>query len=254
VATALDFHHANFRYKEVPVLVDVSLRVEEGECVAMIGPNGGGKSTMLKLALGLLKPDSGTVQVFHHAPHTGCRLIGYVPQHLHFDPKFPVTCLEVVLMGRLDRLPWWGRYSREDLAAAGEILRRVGLVDIEERPFASLSGGQKQRVLIARALFTEPRILLLDEPTANVDLTVEERFVELLEELRARVTIVLVTHDLGLVERLTDQVICVNRRVHRHRVQDLDGETLRQIYSAELREQHFGPCACPEPAKTEEQP
>jgi zinc transport system ATP-binding protein len=254
VATALDFHHANFRYKEVPVLVDVSLRVEEGECVAMIGPNGGGKSTMLKLALGLLKPDSGTVQVFHHAPHTGCRLIGYVPQHLHFDPKFPVTCLEVVLMGRLDRLPWWGRYSREDLAAAGEILRRVGLVDIEERPFASLSGGQKQRVLIARALFTEPRILLLDEPTANVDLTVEERFVELLEELRARVTIVLVTHDLGLVERLTDQVICVNRRVHRHRVQDLDGETLRQIYSAELREQHFGPCACPEPAKAEEQP
>jgi zinc transport system ATP-binding protein len=254
VATALDFHHANFRYKEVPVLVDVSLRVEEGECVAMIGPNGGGKSTMLKLALGLLKPDSGTVQVFHHAPHTGCRLIGYVPQHLHFDPKVPVTCLEVVLMGRLDRLPWWGRYSREDLAAAGEILRRVGLVDIEERPFASLSGGQKQRVLIARALFTEPRILLLDEPTANVDLTVEERFVELLEELRARVTIVLVTHDLGLVERLTDQVICVNRRVHRHRVQDLDGETLRQIYSAELREQHFGPCACSEPAKTEEQP
>jgi len=109
-------------------------------------------------------------------------------------------------------------------------------------------------VLIARALFTEPRILLLDEPTANVDLTVEERFVELLEELRARVTIVLVTHDLGLVERLTDQVICVNRRVHRHRVQDLDGETLRQIYSAELREQHFGPCACSEPAKTEEQP
>ncbi len=254
MATALDFHHANFRYKEVPVLVDVSLRVEEGECVAMIGPNGGGKSTMLKLALGLLKPDSGTVQVFHHAPHTGCRLIGYVPQHLHFDPKVPVTCLEVVLMGRLDRLPWWGRYSREDLAAAGEILRRVGLVDIEERPFASLSGGQKQRVLIARALFTEPRILLLDEPTANVDLTVEERFVELLEELRARVTIVLVTHDLGLVERLTDQVICVNRRVHRHRVQDLDGETLRQIYSAELREQHFGPCACSEPAKTEEQP
>ena len=253
MATALDFHHANFRYKEVPVLVDVSLRVEEGECVAMIGPNGGGKSTMLKLALGLLKPDSGTVQVFDHAPHTGCRLIGYVPQHLHFDPKFPVTCLEVVLMGRLDRLPWWGRYSREDLAAAGEILRRVGLVDIEERPFASLSGGQKQRVLIARALFTEPRILLLDEPTANVDLTVEERFVELLEELRARVTIVLVTHDLGLVERLTDQVICVNRRVHRHRVQDLDGETLRQIYSAELREQHFGPCACPEPAKAEEQ-
>ena len=254
MAAALDFQKTNFRYREVPVLVDVSLRVEEGECVAMIGPNGGGKSTMLKLALGLLKPESGTIQVFNHAPHTGCRLIGYVPQHLHFDPKFPVTCLEVVLMGRLDRLPWWGRYSREDLAAAGEILRRVGLMEMEERPFASLSGGQKQRVLIARALFTEPRLLLLDEPTANVDLTVEERFVELLEELRERVTIVLVTHDLGLVERLTDQVICVNRRVHRHRVQDLDGETLRQIYSAELREQHFGACACPEPAKKEEQP
>jgi len=245
VGAALDFRKANFRYREVPVLVDVSLRVEEGECVAMIGPNGGGKSTLLKLALGLLKPESGAIHVFDHAPHTGCRLIGYVPQHLHFDPKFPVTCLEVVLMGRLDRLPWWGRYSLEDRAAAHESFRRVGLAGMEERPFASLSGGQKQRVLIARALFTEPRLLLLDEPTANVDLTVEERFVELLEELRAKVTIVLVTHDLGLVERLTDQVICVNRRVHRHRVSDLDGETLRQIYSAELREQHFGTCACP---------
>lgn len=247
MAAALDFRHVNFRYREAPVLVDVSLKVDEGECVAMIGPNGGGKSTLLKLALGLLKPESGEIQIFNHAPHTGCRLIGYVPQHLQFDTKFPVTCLEVVLMGRLDRLPWWGRYSKQDLDDAREGLRRVGLEGMEERPFASLSGGQKQRVLIARALFTEPRLLLLDEPTANVDLTVEERFVELLEELRARVTIVLVTHDLGLVERLTDHVICVNRRVHRHRVSELDGETLRQIYSAELREQHFGPCACPPP-------
>lgn len=242
MGAALEFRQVNFRYREVPVLVDVSLQVAEGECVSMIGPNGGGKSTLLKLAMGLLKPDSGEILVLDHKPHTGCRRIGYVPQHLHFDPKFPITCLEVVLMGRIDRLPWWGRYSPEDRAAAHEGLRRVGLNGMEERPFASLSGGQKQRVLIARALFTNPRLLLLDEPTANVDLTVEERFVELLEELRERVTIILVTHDLGLVERLTGQVICVNRRVHRHRVADLDGEILRQIYSGELREQHFGDC------------
>lgn len=245
MGAAIEFQHANFRYRDVSVLTDVSLRVEEGECVAMIGPNGGGKSTLLKLALGLLKAESGTIQVFDHAPHTGCRLIGYVPQHLHFDPKFPITCMEVVLMGRLDRLPWWGRYPSADREIAHESFRRVGLTGLEERPFAALSGGQKQRVLIARALCTEPRLLLLDEPTANVDLTVEERFVELLEELRQKITIVLVTHDLGLVERLTDQVICVNRRVHRHRVSELDGNTLRQIYSAELREQHFGSCGPP---------
>ncbi len=241
MSAALHLAGVGFRYRDKPVLTDVSLRVEEGECVAMIGPNGGGKSTLLKLALGLLRPDEGSIHVFDHPPHTGCRLTGYVPQHLQFDPKFPVTLHEVVLMGRIDRLPWWGRYSKVDRDSAAEALRRVGLAGLEERSFAALSGGQRQRVLIARALFAEPRLLLLDEPTANVDLSVEETFIELLEEIRRRATIIVVTHDLGLVERLTDHVICVNRRVHRHRVGELDGQTLRQIYSGELREVHFGP-------------
>jgi zinc transport system ATP-binding protein len=240
VSPALQFDQVTFRYREHPVLEDVSLRVDEGECLAVIGPNGGGKSTLLKLALGLLRPESGTIRVFGHTPHTGCRLTGYVPQHVHFDPQFPITAEEVVLMGRLDRLPWWGRYSPVDRTAAREALRRVGLSGLESRSFAALSGGQRQRILIARALFAEPRILLLDEPTANIDLSVEETFLELLEEVRRHTTILVVTHDLGLAERLTGHVLCVNRRVHRHRIEDLDGTTLRQIYSGEQRERHFG--------------
>jgi len=245
VAAALLFEHVTFRYRDRPVLEDVSLRVDEGDCVAVIGPNGGGKSTLLKLALGLLRPDQGQIRVFDHAPHAGCLLTGYVPQHVHFDPQFPITAEEIVLMGRLDRLPWWGRYSPVDRTAAVEALRRVGLSGLEGRSFAALSGGQRQRILIARALFSEPRILLLDEPTANIDLSVEETFLELLEEVRRHTTIIVVTHDLGLAERLTDQVVCVNRRVHRHRMADLDGPTLRQIYSGDQRERHFKASADP---------
>jgi len=240
---ALNFDRITFGYGATRVLNEVSFRVPEGACTCVIGPNGGGKTTLLKLALGILQPQSGTITIFDHAPHIGCRMIGYVPQHLQFDAQFPITALEVVLMGRLDRLPWHGRYSAADKEAAMESLRAVDLVQVPERPFSSLSGGQKQRVLIARALVTEPRLLLLDEPTANVDLSVEEQFVKTLEELRQRMTILMVSHDLGLVERLTDTVLCVNRRVHEHRVADLDGDTLREIYSAEMRQLHFAPRA-----------
>ncbi len=236
---ALRFQNVNFRYGQTRVLRDASFEVEEGGCSCIIGPNGGGKTTLLKLALGLLKPNTGTITIFDHSPHIGCKLIGYVPQYMQFDAKFPVTAMEVVLMGRLDRLPWWGRYSDHDRDKAMEALNEVGLRDLPEHPFAELSGGQKQRVLIARALVTEPRLLLLDEPTANIDLSVEEKFLATLDELRKRMTILMVSHDLGLVERLTDMVLCVNRNVHHHKVSELDGHTLREIYSGELRKEHF---------------
>tara|TARA_R110002096_G_scaffold215310_15_gene403181 strand:- start:135 stop:875 length:741 start_codon:yes stop_codon:yes gene_type:complete len=239
VASALSFNNVNFRYAENYVLRDVSFGVEEGVCSCVIGPNGGGKTTLLKLALGILKPETGDIRIFDHRPHIGCKLIGYVPQHMQFDPKFPVTALEVVLMGRLDRLPWWGRFCDEDRDAAMASLAEVGLKDRCDSPFAQMSGGQKQRVLIARALATEPRLLLLDEPTANIDLSVEEQFLETLRSLPEKMTILMVSHDLGLVERLTEAVLCVNRNVHHHKVSDLDGHTLREIYSGELRKEHF---------------
>lgn len=237
----LVFRNVCFSYGERLVLEDVSFALDARECVGMIGPNGGGKTTLIKLALGLLKPDQGEIRVAGHAPHTGCRKVGYVPQHLQYDRKFPVTALDVVLMGRLDRLPWWGRFRTEDREASIRALGEVGLAEAAERPFADLSGGQRQRVLIARALVSRPEVLLLDEPTANVDLTVENLFLRTLDELKQRLTILLVTHDLGLLEQLTGQVLCVNRKVHRHALRDLDGGALREIYSGARRERHFGP-------------
>ncbi len=242
MSDAISFDRVSFRYTKAPVLEDVSFQVEEGSCVGVIGPNGGGKTTLLKLALGILRPKSGNIHILNHAPHIGCKLIGYVPQHLQFDSHFPITALEVVLMGRLDRLPWWGRYHEGDKEDAQKALAAVDLQGIEERAFASLSGGQKQRVLIARALVTEPKLLLLDEPTANIDLSVEEQFLDTMDHLKGKMTTMIVSHDLGLIERMTDRLICVNRRVHEHKISELDGSTIREIYSGELRKTHFGDC------------
>ncbi len=239
MSEAVRFDHVSFRYTATPVLEEVNFQVETGACVGIIGPNGGGKTTLLKLALGILQPNSGTIRIVDHEPHIGCRRIGYVPQHLQFDARFPITALEVVLMGRLDALPWWGRFTRDQKAAAVEALHAVDLKDVEEIPFADLSGGQKQRVLIARALLAEPNLLLLDEPTANIDLSVEEQFLQTMEQLKGSMTILIVSHDLGLIGHMTDRLLCVNRRVHEHRLSELDGDTIREIYSGEMRQAHF---------------
>lgn len=237
--SALSFEQVSFSYGGTPVLEDVSFSIERGECACLIGPNGGGKSTLLKLALGLIRPAHGTIRLLSHAPHIGCRRIGYVPQFLNVDAKFPVTAGDVVLMGKLDRLSLWGRYRPEDRQAVDSALERVGLPEVEKRAYAALSGGQKQRVLIARALVSNPEVLLLDEPTSNVDLAVEAQFARMLKELRGELTIIMVTHDLGLVEQLSDRVLCVNHRVHEHGLDALDGETIREIYSGQQRRKHF---------------
>ena len=239
MSAALEFENVSFRYAETFVLHEASFSVGTGDCACVIGPNGGGKTTLLKLALGLLRPESGKVRIFGEEPHVGCKNVGYVPQHLRFDEKFPVTALDVVLMGRLNSLSWLGRFAKADLEFAEEALAGVDLTKARDEPFSALSGGQKQRVLIARALATKPKILLLDEPTANIDLSVEEQFVATLDRLRDEMTILMVSHDLGLAERLTDSVLCVNRDVHEHKFSELDGKTIREIYSGEMRKEHF---------------
>ncbi len=236
-APAVQFDHVSFRYGATPVLEDVSFTVERGLSTCVIGPNGGGKTTLLRLALGLLEPKQGKISIFGEAPDEGCRRIGYVPQAMRFDPLFPVNARDIVLMGRLDRIRF-GFYSKECKEAARAALAEVGLEREETTPFSNLSGGQKQRVLIARALATGAELLLLDEPTANVDLTVEAQFLDSLDHLRERATIILVTHDIDLISRLGDSVLCVNHRVHRHAVGDLHGELLREIFSGEHRLEH----------------
>jgi len=225
----------NFGYDGNPVLRDVDLTIPRGDFVTVLGPNGSGKTTFFKLALGLLKPQSGTLEILGQTPDRARRRIGYVPQHLQLDPLFPVDALDVVLMGRFGKTPGWGGWRKADRDRARQALDEVGLVDRADSHFAALSGGQQQRVLIARALAGDPELLLLDEPTANLDAQVEEDFYHLLEELNQRLTILLVSHDLGFVSGYVKSVVCLGHDVAIHPTTEITGEIIADLYGADMR-------------------
>ena len=229
----ISFQSVDFSYNSEPVLTNVNLEIHPGEFVSVIGPNGGGKTSLLLLALGMLRPNRGTVQVLGRAPERERSRLGYVPQFTRFDPLFPVTVYDVVQMGRLGRF-WIGPYRKEDREATLTALEQVGLGELRRRSFAELSGGQRQRVLIARALATEPEILLLDEPTANVDRLATDKLYELLVDLNQRLTVVLVSHDLGIVSRFVSLVVCVNKTVFTHPTSELTGQMIRDLYGGEI--------------------
>ncbi|MEM7583970.1 MAG: ABC transporter ATP-binding protein [Acidobacteriota bacterium] len=248
---ALEFRDVCFAYERQQVLHNVDLAVPDKSLVAVVGPNGGGKTTLVKLALGLLKPRRGRVHVFGDAPERRRRNIGYVAQHLSFDPAFPVSALDVVLMGRADR-HWLGPYRRSDHAKAAEALERVRLGHLSRRALAHLSGGERQRVLIAQALVSDPELLLLDEPTANVDTTVEHEIYDLLRELNQRMTIVVVSHSLNVVTRHASHVACVNRTVSLARVDALTEEELHAFHRGEMTLLEPGPSDTPHRGQGEE--
>lgn len=224
----------SFSYNDLPVLEDVTLTVQERDFISIVGPNAGGKTTLLKLILGLLKPTSGTIRVFGQPPGKVRSRIGYMPQHASLDPLFPVSVLDVVLMGRLGNGKDLGFYRRADKEAAADALRSVELYEIRNCSFSDLSGGQRQRVLIARALVSDPELLLLDEPTANVDAVVETELYEILNKLNEKMTVALVTHDLGFVSRYVKSVACVNRRVVVHPTSEITGEMINEIYGCDV--------------------
>ena len=255
----ISLRDVTFSYGGEPALEDVNLTVCKREAVCIVGPNGGGKTTLVKLILGLLTPQRGEIRLFSQPPCQARRRAGYMPQHVQHDAQFPVTVMDIVLMGRLGQshvaqppsavtagLHSRGRLchilqsvtgwpDRDDRRAAVDALRQVGLDDLGRRPFASLSGGQRQRVLIARALCGNPDLLLLDEPTSNVDSLVEARLLDLLRELNRRMTILMVSHDLGFVSSFVESVICVNRRVVVHPTAAITGEVIRDFYGGEVR-------------------
>ncbi len=191
------------------VLKEVSFQVFAHDFIGIIGPNGGGKSTLLKLLLGLIEPSSGTIRIFGKSPTLHPNSIGYVPQHLQFDKQFPLTVLDVVLQGRLKYHRIFCKYSQKDFDAAHTALQEVGLKDLANHAFGALSGGQTQRVLIARALASEPKLLLLDEPTANVDFQAEASILELLGRLSKHITIIMVTHNLRAIIEHVQKILCV---------------------------------------------
>ncbi len=231
---ALELEGVSFSYGRVPVLEDVDLRVERGGFLGIIGPNGAGKTTLLRLALGLLEPNSGRVRVLGGSPAEARGRVGYVPQHARFQRDFPILVREVVLTGRLGSEVSLGGWSDDDREAAARALERVELEGLGDRPVGTLSGGQLQRTLVARALAMEPELLLLDEPTASVDTRVGRRLYRLLDDLTERMTVILVSHDIGVLSREVRSVACLNRRLHYHGSGAMPREVLEEAYGGEV--------------------
>jgi zinc transport system ATP-binding protein len=225
----------SFAYDGVPAIEDVSLNIEEGDFLGLVGPNGGGKSTLLRILLGLLTPLSGRVSVLGKPPARARQAIGYVPQFAAFRRDFPVTVEDTVLLGRLGKTRALLGYRTQDRAVAHRAMEETGVAGLRARPIATLSGGQLQRVLIARALACEPRILLLDEPTANIDLRAEVDIFDLLKSINARMTIVVVSHDIGFISQYVTLVACLNRTLVCHTALPIKGEVIEQLYGAPVR-------------------
>jgi len=231
---AIRFASVSFSYGDVEVLANASFHIHHGEFVAIVGPNGSGKTTVLKLLFGLEMPSSGNIEIFGTDNRTaGNRLpsvnrlpmvnLAYVPQHMPADQMFPITVHDIVRMGLLRPLD---SYSRKNALAAnrniGEAMEKTGIADLATRSYRSLSGGQKRRALVARALAAKPDILVLDEPTANMDIESENRLYETLGSYKGKTTILIVTHDTEFVTSLTDRVLCLgdeSRSVVQHRIE-----------------------------------
>jgi zinc transport system ATP-binding protein len=233
--SVIDLRGVWFSYDGALVIENASLSVGRGDFACIVGPNGGGKTTLIKLVLGLLTPSRGVIRVFGMPPSEARPNIGYIPQNPQVDPQFPATVTDVALMGRLSGRFLAGRYRAADRAAAWRALEQVGLADRRDAPFAALSGGQRQRALIARALAAEPQLLLMDEPTANLDRLVEHDFYHLLKDLNERLTIVMVSHDLGFVSEFVKTVVCVKRNVVVHPTSEITGAMIDEIYGMDMR-------------------
>lgn len=233
----LELHDVTVSYHRKPVLWDVDLTVPEGKLIAIVGPNGAGKSTLLKATLGLIPRASGKVLIYGRPYEEMRRSVGYVPQRESVDWDFPVTVLDVVLMGRYGHLGWFRRPGRADRDAARQCLAKVGLSGFERRQISQLSGGQQQRVFLARALAQEARLYFMDEPFAGVDAATERAILELLHDLRSHgKTVLVVHHDLQTVREYFDHVILLNMRVVAHGPIDVTftPENLQKTYGGRL--------------------
>jgi zinc transport system ATP-binding protein len=223
----LKFNHVCFSYDQEEVLCDITFDIS-GRCfVGIVGPNGGGKTTLLRLALGLERPGTGTVQLFGQDPSQIRKDVGYVMQHQQFDERFPIRVLDVVLLG-LAQGSKIGFFSKSEKKEALEVLERVGIANLASRTFSELSGGQRQRVLIAQALVGNPRLLMLDEPTANIDSQGEAEIHELLSTLAGEQTIMMVSHNVNTVLDCATHVLCVNRVAALSRLSDMHPDILRR--------------------------
>lgn len=226
----VEIKNVAFAYNGETVLRDVNLNIWPEDYIAMIGPNGGGKTTLLKLILGLLKPDTGVIRVIGQSTQKASSCIGYVPQDVHINRSFPITALDLVLMGKLAPKKRWARTSASNRREAMAALEQLKMAPRATKKIGELSGGQLQRVFIARALVTKPKLLLLDEPTASIDTKGQADFFKLLGELNKDLAILVVSHDLLAISRYVRSVACVNKGLHYHKQAEITGDMLETMY------------------------
>jgi len=213
------------------ILEGVNLRVMPGDVYAILGPNGGGKTTLLKVILGLIPPDRGIVRILGGLPGKNRHLLGYVPQLHTFDFHYPISVREMVLSGLLGRKTGYlKRFTAADAVLADKALATMGIGHLAGRAIRELSGGEQQRVVIARALVGDPQVLLLDEPTVFVDAPTETQFYDILGNLARTITIVLVTHDIGVIVSHVTKVACLNRRLYTHESRELTEDMIQGAY------------------------
>jgi len=222
-------------YNGTPALEDINLRVDEHDFLGIIGPNGGGKSTLLKVILGLIRPQRGTVTVLGNPPERSRSRIGYVPQYSNYDHDFPVSVVDVVTMGRYGKRGILKPYDKSDRKAAEKALSRVGMLSHALTQIGQLSGGQQQRTFIARALVSDPSLLLLDEPTASVDSAMQTDFYELLAKLKKEMAIIMVSHDIGAISVFVDKIACLNVQLYYHGSREITPEILEATYKCPVQ-------------------
>jgi len=240
MTTVISFDQVSYAYADSNVLQDICLDIEAEEFFGVIGPNAAGKSTLLKLMLGMLSPDKGRISVLGLTPRQASRQIGYVPQSHSFPRNFPVNVADVVLMGRLGKHRRPGGFSHRDREVARQSLQVVEIADLAVIPIKDLSGGQVQRMLIARALATEPEILVLDEPTANIDIQAEENIFTLLKQYNKHMTIIVVSHDIAFISGYVNRVACLNTTLVCHKTEAISGKTIEELYGSPVKMIHHG--------------
>ena len=226
----IEVKQLSFAYeKEQTILDNITLMVQKNDFLAIIGPNGGGKSTLLKLILGLLKPTSGTINV-----NVDKNLLGYVPQNTNLNINFPITALEVVLMGHIGSKKKLFGYSKEEMACAMNSLKQVSMESYAHVKIGNLSGGQRQRVFIARALCANPKIILLDEPTASIDVQGQKEVYDLLKQLSQTISIVVVSHDISVLLNYAKNVAHINKTLVYHTLEHINSSIKEDTHLCEV--------------------
>lgn len=226
----IEIKNLTIGYEDKVILRDIDLDIFENDFLGIIGPNGGGKTTLLKAILGVITPFSGEIKFLDNGNKVDRLNIGYLPQINKIDKNFPISVHDVILSGLTLKKKLFSKYTNEQKNKAQDVAKKMGLADMLDRPIGTLSGGQLQRALLGRAIVDDPKVLVLDEPNSYVDKKFEKDFYQLLGEINKNTAIILVSHDVGTVISLVKNVACVNRCLHYHAGANISTEWLEKSY------------------------